>query len=587
LNDRPRRATAEAVTDVRLFRLSADSFHWLRKLKPSFERGLERHDVLTHLRTLDIFAELTDEELKKLAGYVGLAHYRPRDVLYRQGEIDPTLYILYEGEAIIRVRDAEGRERPIGYLQPKDAVGEASLFLKEPRDVTVESTTDSNWFYLTRQDLDLFLDHYPRLADKMIPREEVERRWRWTRPPWMEPDEQLVWLGRRHSFYLSSRLSLPLLLLLIALVLLILPGLPNLLGYAILVLAVFWAGWSFVDWYNDYYAITTARAVHREKVVLIRETRDETPLNKIQNINIRQGLVGNTFGFGTLLIDTAAAAGASRVTFDYLGEPRQVQELLFGQIRRARAGERLEMQRVIRDKLEESVGPSIRPDVPKPAVGAPSSPSAPPPQSGPPAVGQIYEATLGRYFWIEKRADRQIIWRKHWIRLLQRIWLPALVTLGLLLVLIAASFALGAGSLWLDVFLVGLLMLSLGWLWWSWEDWGNDLYIVTDDRIIDTEARPLGFGSTRTETTFDRIQNVSFDIPGPVATFFDYGTVIIYTAGAQGRLDFDWVQAPKRVQREIFRRLTAYEERQRQRDQEDRWADLPQWFAVYERNYRS
>jgi uncharacterized membrane protein YdbT with pleckstrin-like domain len=120
------------------------------------------------------------------------------------------------------------------------------------------------------------------------------------------------------------------------------------------------------------------------------------------------------------------------------------------------------------------------------------------------------------------------------------------------------------------------------WWWWNFVNWGNDLYTVTDDRIIDTEALPLGFRSQRTETTFDRIQNVSYEIPHPLATLLNYGTVVIFTAGAEGTLDFLYVRDPRSVQAEIFRRLTAYEAGQRRNERDERWQELPQWFATYQ-----
>ena len=59
------------------------------------QRALKRQNVLGFLRRTELFTELSDADLKQLSGYVGLAHYRPGDVLYRQGEADPTLYMLY------------------------------------------------------------------------------------------------------------------------------------------------------------------------------------------------------------------------------------------------------------------------------------------------------------------------------------------------------------------------------------------------------------------------------------------------------------------------------------------------------------
>jgi uncharacterized membrane protein YdbT with pleckstrin-like domain len=353
----------------------------------------------------------------------------------------------------------------------------------------------------------------------------------------------------------------------------------------VLALAFLWVVWRLIDWLNDYYAVTTARVVHREKMLMVWETRDETPLDKIQNINLDRGLVGNTLGFGTLVIDTAAAVGAARVTFNYLEDPDSVQSLIFEQMSRALAGERVEEHKVIRDRLEERIGIGIRPVVPHPAVPTAVPPTVVLPE-GPGIVDRVGEATLGHLFWIERRMDDRIIWRKHWIRLLRRIWLPLLIVAFLVSALMVLATAPSDAPAWFVLALVGLLVLALGWVWWNWEDWGNDQYIVTHDRIIDVEALPAGFQRRITETKFDRIQNVSFEIPNPIATILNYGTVVIHTAGIEGRLDFEWVRDPRRVQGEIFRRLSAYEEEQRIRQREERWADLPQWFAVYEETYR-
>jgi hypothetical protein len=72
-----------------------------------------------------------------------------------------------------------------------------------------------------------------------------------------------------------------------------------------------------------------------------------------------------------------------------------------------------------------------------------------------------------------------------------------------------------------------------------------------------------------------------------MAYVLNYGTVLIHTAGVEGRLDFVYVKDPRKVQAEIFRRLSVYEEEQRRLQLEERWADLPQWFAEYDRTYRS
>ncbi|RPI50988.1 MAG: hypothetical protein EHM56_10100, partial [Chloroflexi bacterium] len=356
INNTTRRATARAATEARLFRFGAEGFHWLRRSKPHFDRELTRPDIEGCLSGTNSFKGLNETDLRRLAGFTGLAHLRPGDTLYRQGEIDPTLYILYRGEAIVRERDRDGRERPRSYLKPVRAVGESSLFLQEPRDVTVVATTGSDWCYLTKADLDRYLDQYPEARDKLAPREEVKARTGMKRLPWMEPTEQLVLRRRRHWFFLANRLAWPLLVLLAALILVFVPAdedaqtLLTALALVVGVVGLLWVAWRLVDWLNDYYVVTTMRVAHREKTLLIRETRDEAPLDKVQNVNLSQGVIGNYLDFVRLVIETAAAVGISRVSFNYVPEPAIVQQLIFQQMQRVRAGEAIESHQLIREK---------------------------------------------------------------------------------------------------------------------------------------------------------------------------------------------------------------------------------------------
>jgi hypothetical protein len=132
------------------------------------------------------------------------------------------------------------------------------------------------------------------------------------------------------------------------------------------------------------------------------------------------------------------------------------------------------------------------------------------------------------------------------------------------------------------IVLAGLALPFGLWWWWGYANWSNDRYIATNDRLIDLEKLPLGLRTKQAVTTFDKIQNVSFDIPNPLATILDYGTVIIRTAGAEGALTFPFLRHPSHIQAEIFHRLTAFDEAKSRREREERWQDLPDWFSTYE-----
>jgi|GEM_PF-1430811 len=599
-----RRATARAETDVKLYRLNTYAFEWLRT-RPGFMDALGRPDILGYMRQAVLFSKLSDEEIKHMAGYVGLAHYRPvqgqagqpgyrpADIPVYRGEIDPTYYLLYEGKADVHSRDESGNRRPPRKLSAGDPLPESEgfLFFGEPSEVTVEPTTDTHWFYLTRDDLEQFLAIRPKIRDRLLPRKEVKARLEAKPFAWMEAGEVPVLSTRRHWVVLVRAMILPIILLILAGVLWFVGELPGFLVWlhrispVLFLFGLLWLIWSAINWNNDWFVVTNRRVIHREKLWPISESQQEAPLDKIQNVDSKQQFIGNLLRYGVLTVETAAAVGTQCVNFTYIPRPQKAQEVISAQLKRGQVGEGPGMRRVVRERLEGSVGDTLHPIVPRPV--APGRLSARSTTSKPGIIRQFLDLTIGRWFWMEQKTGTQITWRKHWWNLLERTWLPALAvlaSLGMLLVYVLSVQSLSATIL---LILAALLAAAVGWWLWNWKDWGNDQYILTKDSVIDTERKPLGISSKKTVTTFDKIQNVSYDIPNPWATILRYGTVIIQTAGAQGRLDFPYVRHPDKVQAEIHRRLSAYREDEIRKQREAQLTALPEWFSVYDRMAQS
>jgi hypothetical protein len=89
-------------------------------------------------------------------------------------------------------------------------------------------------------------------------------------------------------------------------------------------------------------------------------------------------------------------------------------------------------------------------------------------------------------------------------------------------------------------------------------DWRNDIYVVTDDVLIDIEAKPLALSYQRREGSLDRVQTAVTEQKGFWANVLDYGTVQILTAAADPGFTFYMVGHPKRVQAVIFQKLDAF-----------------------------
>jgi membrane protein YdbS with pleckstrin-like domain len=107
------------------------------------------------------------------------------------------------------------------------------------------------------------------------------------------------------------------------------------------------------------------------------------------------------------------------------------------------------------------------------------------------------------------------------------------------------------GLVW---FLLGVFFIVYVWL-----DWYLDVYVVTNERIIDIDQAGI-FHRTVGETSLENVQDVIYEIHGVLQTLFNYGKVLIHTAGPTGDIVFDNVSNPQKVQRQILNESANYKE---------------------------
>jgi uncharacterized membrane protein YdbT with pleckstrin-like domain len=137
-----------------------------------------------------------------------------------------------------------------------------------------------------------------------------------------------------------------------------------------------------------------------------------------------------------------------------------------------------------------------------------------------------------------------------------------------------------------DLIILALLVVwcvSLLWLFWQYEDWHNDIFQMTATHLIDIDRLPLGFRESKRQAPLEQVQNINAVTPNLWARLFNYGNVIIETAGPSGDLVFEWVTRPQAVQAEIFGKIEAMR-KQRQADEQKRKSEeMARWFSVYHR----
>lgn len=87
-----------------------------------------------------------------------------------------------------------------------------------------------------------------------------------------------------------------------------------------------------------------------------------------------------------------------------------------------------------------------------------------------------------------------------------------------------------------------------------WTDYYLDIWIVTDSRIINIDQKGL-FNREVSTLRMERIQDVTFEIHGIVATILGFGNVHVQTAGESEEFLIKGIKNPEHVKRKILEHI--------------------------------
>jgi Bacterial PH domain len=305
------------------------------------------------------------------------------------------------------------------------------------------------------------------------------------------------------------------------------------------------------DWLNDELIVTNQRVVYDNDQVIIPRVLEQRVQQQIFLEDV-QDVVAATktypqhiLGYGTIEVKSARFHG--NILFDSARDPKAMQTAIMGQVRALRKS--LSEQNYGRLVGERVYGLKA-PGGPQPALKTRESQGWRWLRKIVPANPEVNEQT------------RQFTWRPHWLFLLQALLGPlALLGLGLLLIVVGARLDL-LSPLLLSLTTLGLVLVWLGWCAWEVEDYRNDMYILTPDKVIDIEKKPFG-PEDRREANLAQVNNVASQTTY-ISNFLGYGDVVLSTAGGGGNFTFNRVPRPG----EVVSLITEYNVRVKRSDKD-------------------
>jgi len=151
-------------------------------------------------------------------------------------------------------------------------------------------------------------------------------------------------------------------------------------------------------------------------------------------------------------------------------------------------------------------------------------------------------------FKFKEQDDKEeiiLVMRPHWFTNVS--WVISAI--GMLMVPMLAQFLPVWGEVPLKYQAWGILfwyMITLAFCLEQFLSWYFDVYIITDERVIDIEFNNL-LDKKFAETKISMIQDVSSRVAGISQTMFNYGDVRIQTAAEIPELCFEKVPNPDKV----------------------------------------
>src|SRR3989344_3865887 len=104
-------------------------------------------------------------------------------------------------------------------------------------------------------------------------------------------------------------------------------------------------------------------------------------------------------------------------------------------------------------------------------------------------------------------------------------------------------------------------LLTVGLMLEKFLSWYFNVYIVTDERIVDIDFYSLIYKEI-SDTKIERIQDVTVVQGGVIRALFNFGTVNIQTAGERREFDFEDVPKPQVVAK-FLNEMMLEEEKER------------------------
>jgi CRP-like cAMP-binding protein len=119
------------------------------------------------LRSVPLFAELSDDERRRLAGLSQTRLYAPNEAIIREGEAGEEMFVILRGYVAVSMQPPDAERVSINRLGPCEFFGEMSLVRGAKRSATVHALDECEVIVIQGDTLRQLLQASPELAERI------------------------------------------------------------------------------------------------------------------------------------------------------------------------------------------------------------------------------------------------------------------------------------------------------------------------------------------------------------------------------------------------------------------------------------
>ncbi|MGL4651267.1 MAG: cyclic nucleotide-binding domain-containing protein, partial [Caldilineaceae bacterium] len=295
--------------------------------------------IVSQLQRQSLFANLSDDQLQRVAEVSQVIQVQPGQYLFAQGQPVQAAQIFVSGRGALLAATAQGPSSQMGTVEAGQLINENAFFSDGVETASLRLIEPSVVIIIPREPVRQLMARDPalqanlRVLDASGGRDAQKVLFRGQRA-----NETVYRLYHRHWWGFVRHAWIPFLLAGLFLVISVVidtrfPGIGLVFGCLTVTVPLFSVGFLLWEWRNDQLIITDQRLVliHMQAWRLTRSVSG-IPLDRIGEVqvNIPGGdIFANLFGYGTLVVKTTA--DRSGLTIRFMPDPSSVQKTVFEQ----------------------------------------------------------------------------------------------------------------------------------------------------------------------------------------------------------------------------------------------------------------